>query len=254
MQATRELILNGRPTIGSWLQLADPALTEMMARAGFDWLAIDMEHTTTSVESMGRMVRIADLAGIPVLVRLSSHSPTLIKRALDAGARGIIAPMVNTAAEAEAIVAASYYPPRGSRGVGLARAQGYGLEFATYRDGGAADLVVIAQVEHIDGVQNLAEILAVDGIDGFFVGPYDLSGSLGHPGEFDHPDVQAALEEVSRHISASGKVAGIHVVEPDTAKLQEALEAGYRLVGLASEMLILAHQLSRLESEIESLR
>jgi 2-dehydro-3-deoxyglucarate aldolase len=226
----------------------------MMARAGFDWLTIDLEHTATSVSEMGELIRVGELAGCPMLVRLSSHDPAQIKRALDAGARGIIAPMVNTADEARRIVDATYYPPRGSRGVGLARAQGYGTEFEAYRDGAASDIVVIAQIEHVEGVGNLDAILAVDGIDGFFVGPYDLSGSVGQPGNFDHPDVKDALAALDGYISATGPIAGIHVVEPDLEKLAAAIDHGYRFVAFASEMLILSHRLREIRSGLEALQ
>ena len=250
----REFILGPRPTIGSWLQLADPAIAEMMASAGFDWLTIDLEHTSTSVADMGRLIRVIDLAGCRPLVRLSAHDPAQIKRALDAGARGIIAPMVNTADEARRIVDASRYPPRGSRGVGLARAQGYGTDFEAYRVGDATDVVVLPQIEHVDGVANLEAILDVEGVDGFFVGPYDLSGSLGRPGDFEHPDVKAALAEIDRFVGVDGSVAGIHVVEPDLDELAAALDRGYRFVAFASEMLFLAHRLRRVGAALDGLR
>ena len=243
------LLADDRPTVGSWLQLADPSLTEIMATAGFDWLTIDLEHTTTSLALAGDMIRIGSLAGVPMLARLSGHDPDQAKRILDAGASGIIVPMVNNAEEAERMVASAHYPPRGRRGVGLARAQGYGLAFDEYRTGTARDITVIAQIEHIDAVRNLPAILDVEGIDGFFVGPYDLSGSLGHPGDFDHPDVRAALDEVAEHITPRGKFAGIHVVEPDATRLERAVADGYRFIGFASEMLIFAHRMAEV-SEI----
>jgi 2-dehydro-3-deoxyglucarate aldolase len=247
-------VLSGRPTIGSWLQLADPSLTEMMATAGFDWLVIDLEHTATSTSQMAEVIRIGDLAGCPMLVRLSGHDPAQLKRALDAGARGAVVPMVNSADQAARMAMAARYPPQGDRGVGLARAQGYGLGFDDYRDGGADDVVVIAQIEHIDGVANLDAIVATDGIDGFFVGPYDLSGSLGQPGRFDHPDVAAALDQVASRITPAGPVAGIHVVEPDEAKLKAAVDAGYRFVAFASEMLIFSHRLRAIGETLTAVR
>lgn len=254
MTSFRELVLGDRPTIGSWLQLADAAATEMMAKTGFDWLCIDLEHTATSVSQMADLVRIGDLAGVPMLVRLSGHDPVQIKRALDSGVRGIIAPTVNTADQAAAIVEAAYYPPRGRRGVGLSRAQSYGTGFDEYRTGAAEDIVVIAQIEHVDGVANLDEILAVDGIDGYFIGPYDLSGSVGKPGQFDDPDVKAALDRAAEFIDRPGTVAGIHVVDPDVTKLRAALDQGYDFVALASEMLILSNRLSELGADLRALR
>lgn len=248
------LIDEGRPTVGSWLQLADPALTEMMATAGFDWLTIDLEHTTTSLESAGELIRIGDLAGVPMLARLTGHDPNQAKRVLDAGACGIIVPMVNTAEEAERMVAAAHYPPRGDRGVGLARAQGFGTGFEGYRTGPARDVRVIVQIEHIDGVRNLERILGVDGVDGFFVGPYDLSGSLGRPGAFDHPDVRAAMDEIARHVDAAGSVAGIHVVEPDPDALERAIGEGYRFIAFASEMLIFSHRMREISQVLQDVR
>ncbi len=241
-------------TVGSWLQLADPSLTEMMARAGFDWLTIDLEHTSTTVSQAADMIRIGDLAGVPMLARLSGHDPSQIKRILDMGASGIIAPMVNTADEAKAIVDAALYPPRGTRGVGLARAQGYGTGFETYRDHEADSIAVIPQIEHVEGVRNLESILAVEGVSGFFVGPYDLSGSLGRPGDFEHSDVKDALAEIDQFVLPDGPFAGIHVVDPDIDKLREALDRGYRFVAFASEMLIFSHRIGELSTSLAGLR
>ncbi len=243
-----------RTTIGSWLQLADPSLAEIMARGGFDWLTIDLEHSATSITDAARLIRIGDLAGVPMLVRLSGHDTEQAKRVLDAGASGIIVPMVNTPEEAERMVAAAHYPPRGTRGVGLARAQGYGVDFDAYRDGRAGEICVIAQIEHIDGVRNLDAILDVDGIDGFFVGPYDLSGSLGRPGDFENPGVRSALDEVGAHITADGPFAGIHVVEPDLDKLAQAVSAGYRFIAFASDMLVFSHRIRELGPALDGMR
>lgn len=248
------LDLTRTTTIGSWLQLADASLTEMMARAGFDWLTVDLEHTSTTIAQAADMIRIGDLAGVPMLARLSGHDASQIKRILDAGASGIIAPMVNTADEAKAIVEAALYPPSGARGVGLARAQGYGVGFDAYRDGAAQEIAVIVQIEHIEGVRNLEQILAVEGVDGFFVGPYDLSGSLGLPGAFDRPEVVAALAEIDQYISPDGPFAGIHVVNPDVDELAKALERGYRFVAFASEMLIFSNRLRDLSASMADLR
>ena len=254
MTGLKHLIGAERPTIGSWIQLGDESLVEILARGPFDWLCIDLEHTTISIEQCGRIIRVADLAGCPTLVRLSGHDPSEIKKVLDAGAAGIIAPMVNTASQAEAIVSAATYPPIGSRGVGLARAQEYGLGFPEYLKRIEHDLVCIMQVEHVEGVDNLDEILAVDGVDGFFIGPYDLSASLGYPGQFDHPSVIAALDRVRKVVARPDVLAGIHVVDPDEAKLQEAIDDGYRFVAFASDMLFFAHRIKDVASKIENLR
>lgn len=168
-----------------------------------------------------------DLCGVMPLVRLSSNDPVQIKRVMDAGAHGIIVPMVNSVAEAEQAISAVRYPSQGIRGVGLARAQGYGSSFDKYLDWVNKESVVIVQVEHIDAVNNLEAILAVEGVDGFIVGPYDFSGSLGIPGQFDHPRMKEAMEKIISLGAVSGKIPGIHVVEPDIKEFKKRIEEGY---------------------------
>jgi 2-dehydro-3-deoxyglucarate aldolase len=136
----------------------------------------------------------------------------------------------------------------------LARAQGYGRSFGAYRDGAANDVVFIPQIEHIDAVGNLEGIIDVEGVAGFFVGPYDLSGSLGLPGEFEHPEVVAALDRLGEFIRPEGPFAGIHVVEPDIEKLEEAIGKGYRFIAFASEMLIFSQRMEELAAGLERLR
>jgi 2-dehydro-3-deoxyglucarate aldolase len=254
MSTLREKLDGGRVSVGSWIQLGDESLVEMLATGPFDWLCIDLEHTTISIGQAARVIRIADLAGCPVLVRLSAHDPAQIKRVLDAGATGIIAPMVNTPEQAAAIVSAATYPPAGTRGVGLARAQRYGVAFPEYLERMEHDLVCIMQVEHIDGVDNLEEILAVPGVDGFFIGPYDLSASLGHPGEFDHPDVVAAMGRVAEVVKRPDVLAGVHVVEPEPERLERMIDAGYRFIAYASDMLFFAHHLMAVGADIDRVR
>ena len=184
----KQKIQNSELTIGSWISLAHPAIAEVMANAGFDWLVIDLEHSVITIREAEELIRIIELSGVAPLVRLTSNNPDQIKRVMDAGSHGIIVPMVNSADDAESAISAVRYPPDGNRGVGLARAQGYGVKFNNYFKSNQNDAVVIVQVEHIDAVNNLEEILSVDGVDGYLVGPYDLSCSLGIPGEFDHPE------------------------------------------------------------------
>ena len=186
----KQKLNNKELTIGSWITLGSPGVAEILANAGFDWLVVDLEHTTISLEQAGELIRTIELAGVSSLVRLTNNDENQIKRVMDAGAQGIVVPMVNNANEAEQAVAATRYPPLGNRGVGLARAQQYGVSFAEYVlwqaniDSGP---VVIVQIEHVDAVENLKEILGVSGVDGFIIGPYDLSCSMGIPGEFNHP-------------------------------------------------------------------
>lgn len=226
-------------SIGSWITLAHPAIAEIMAKAGFDWLAVDMEHSVITVREAEELIRVIDLCGVVPLVRLSANDPVQIKRVMDAGAHGVIVPMVNSAAEAEQAISAVRYPPQGMRGVGLARAQGYGNSFDKYLDWVNKESVVIVQVEHIEAVNNLKAILAVDGVDGFIVGPYDLSGSLGVPGQFDHPLMKEAMQRIETVGAASGKAPGIHVIEPKPDELKSRIEQGYRFLAYSLDIRML---------------
>ena len=227
------------PTVGSWMSLGVPAVAEIMADAGFEWLVVDLEHSAITLREAEELIRVVDLKGLPALVRLSSNDPVLIKRVLDAGARGIIVPQVNSVEEAEAAVSATRYPPTGKRGVGLARAQGYGPGFDAYVAQSETELVVIAQIENFKGVEHLEAIVGVQGIDATIIGPYDLSASVGCPGCFDDPKVVALLEtyeEICRRVDAP---MGYHVTEPRAELILERIELGYSFLALSTDFLFL---------------
>lgn len=239
-RSLKQKLSNKELTIGSWITQGHTGVAEIMAAAGFDWLSVDMEHSAITLDLAQELVRVIDLAGNVPLVRVGDNDQNLIKRVMDAGAHGVIVPMVNSRAEAEKAVRAVKYPPVGNRGVGLARAQGYGMAFEQYRDWVNKESVVVVQIEHIKAVENLSEILSVDGVDAFIVGPYDLSGSLGRPGEFDHKDVKAALKRVLEIAKEMDKMAGFHVVPPEAQALIEKAKAGYRFLGFSLDTLYLA--------------
>jgi len=226
----KEKLRNRQTTIGSWISLSGLDSCEIMARSGFEWLVIDMEHTAISSGRMVDLIRVVDLCGIAALVRVGANDPLLIKHALDAGARGIIVPNVCSAEEAERAVAAAYYPPVGNRGVGLFRAQGYGQAFDSYRSKADVETVVIVQIEHKDAVEKLDAILAVTGVDGFLIGPYDLSGSLGAPGDFDAAPYKACITKVSAALRNAPVPGGVHVVHPDREQLSRLIADGYKFL------------------------
>jgi len=229
----------GELTIGSWITLGHPAIAEIMAAAGFDWLVLDMEHSVLELSEIQTLIQVLDGQQCPAIVRLTSNHPDQIKRVMDAGATGVMVPMVKSAADAKAAVQSVYYPPRGQRGVGLARAQGYGARFQQYRSWLEDNAVIVAMIEHVDAVKAIDEILAVDGIDAYIIGPYDLSGSMGRPGELDHPDVQSAIARVLEAGQRSGKPGGIHVIEPDQEELQRRIAAGFNFLGYGLDIRIL---------------
>jgi len=238
----KEKLRNAELTVGSWITLGNTAIAEILANAGFDWLVVDLEHTTISLEQAGELIRTIELCGVPALVRLTSNDPDQIKRVMDAGAHGIVVPMVKTQTDATNAVAATRYPPVGIRGVGLARAQGYGASFQDYLSW-LSDMekgpVVVAQIEHIDAVVHLEEILGVPGIDAFIVGPYDLSCSMGIPGQFDRPEFKQTMKKIIDISNEMSAVSGLHVVEPDVAQLNEAIESGHRFIAYSVDIRML---------------
>src|SRR3990167_1006889 len=174
----KQALKSGQLQVGSWITLAHPAIAEIMANAGFKWLTIDLEHSAITIREAEELIRVISLCGVVPVVRLTANNPEQIKRVLDAGAYGIIVPMINTREDAEKAIKAAYYPPKGTRGVGLARAQGYGVHFSEYKSWlETTGCIVIAQIEHIDGVERVDEILSLPDIDGYIIGPYDLSAS-----------------------------------------------------------------------------
>ena len=243
----------GKLTVGSWITIGDESVAEIMANAGFDWLTIDMEHSAITLDKAQNLIRVIDLCGVTPLVRVGENDPALIKRVMDAGAHGVIVPMVNSRDDAEAAVRAVKYPPFGKRGVGLARAQGYGLKFEAYKKWLREKSMVIVQIEHIKGVENLEEILSVEGVDAFMVGPYDLSASLGYPGEFDRPEMRNALKKI---ISVSKRLkvpAGFHIVQPDIGILKQKTREGFSFIAYCFDALFLANACSKPIAKIQGL-
>ena len=226
-------------SIGSWITLGNNGIAEIFANAGFDWLVIDLEHSVISIDQAGDLIRTIDACGVHPLVRLTSNDENQIKRILDAGAHGIVVPNINSAQEAKAAVAATRYPPKGCRGVGLARAQRYGPGFQDYLEWQENGLVVLVQIEHRSALDRLDEIFTVDGVDGFIIGPYDLSCSMGIPGEFDHPDFKAAMSNILEASARTGCPPGLHCVEPNVSSLQKAIDDGFKIIAYSVDIRIL---------------
>jgi len=229
-------------TVGSWITIGDPCVAEIMAKAGFDWLVVDMEHSAIGLPQAQQLIRVIELAGCVPLVRLSENNPCYIKRVMDAGAHGVIVPMVNSRQDAVNAVNALRYPPSGTRGVGLARAQGYGFEFDKYKKWVEKESIVIVQIEHINAIENLEHILDTPGIDGSIIGPYDLSGSLGHPGQFQKPEVKAALKHYEETCRRMKKPAGFHVVQPQPKLAASYKKKGYSFLAIGLDTLYLGNK------------
>jgi 2-keto-3-deoxy-L-rhamnonate aldolase RhmA len=223
-------------TIGSWITLAHPTIAEILANAGFDWLAVDLEHSSITIKEAEELIRVINLSGVSALVRLTNNDPNLIKRVMDSGATGIIVPNINTASEARQAVSAVRYPPFGMRGVGLARAQRWGNRFQEYLTWQEIESVVIVQIEHIDALDNLDEIFNVPGVDGCIIGPYDLSMSMGIPGQFEDIGFVNTIKRIKQSAEDNSKPVGLHVIEPDIKELNRRIDENYNFLAFSLDV------------------
>lgn len=228
-------VRDGRRLVGTIVGCAAPELIETLAGTGLDWLFLDGEHGSIGLPDVVPVMQAAGTC--PCLIRVPGHDPVWIQRALDAGAAGIIAPRVDDAAQAAAIVRASKYPPAGQRGVGLGRAHGFGLEFDTYMQRANADTLVVVQAESRAAVENIEAIVAVPGVDAIFIGPYDLSASLGCTGKVDSPAVRRAVDRIMNACRRAGKVVGYF--SGNVAGVRRALQRGASLPVIATDTLLL---------------
>jgi len=226
----KQKLSTGKVTLGGWVMIGHPASAELMASCGFDWVVIDTEHTSIGFEILENLLRAIELKGALPLVRLPGHDPITLKRCLDIGARGIIVPMVNSAQQAREVLAAAKFPPLGVRGASLCRPSEYGENFAAYYRDHNDDVLVIAMIEHLDAVANINEIVTVQGFDALFIGPYDLSSSMGIVGEFEHPKLKEALAKVQQAAKAANLPIGLHVVPPDLEQVRRRAAEGFQFI------------------------
>ncbi len=239
----------GKALIGTIQTLPALEITEMLADAGFDWLFIDMEHTTLDIPAVQRILQTAKdrIAGI---VRVPCAEEAWVKRALDAGAKGLIFPPVNTVEQAEKIVKLCKYPPEGTRSVGLARAHSYGVRFNQYVEAANRDTAVIIQVEHIEAVRNIEAIVQVPGIDALFIGPYDLSASMGKIGQVSDPEVVEKIEIALSAGLKAGLAVGIFTLAP--MDIQDFINKGYTLLTLGIDVTFFSGAVQQALSEAKS--
>lgn len=232
----RERLARGETCVGTWLTLPDPICAHLMARSGFDWLTVELEHSPTSFESAAQSFGLIAGAGCVPLTRVPWNTGENIKRVLDTGAWGVVVPMVNTKAEAEAVVNAARYAPLGQRSIGgQMHAATFDTDPATYYANANKEILVVLMVEHVDAVKNLEEIAAVPGIDVLFIGPNDLHNSMGRAPSFesDDPRFLNAMDKVLELSKKHGLTPGIHVADMDAAKRR--IDQGFRFVAVASE-------------------
>ena len=239
MSKVKTKLREGQPVFGGWTLTGHPAIAEIMAAEGFDFIGVDMEHTATSVKDLYANVLAAKGTGCDVLARLPSCDPVLAKQVLDMGAAGIIVPSVNTPAEAAQSVAMAKFPLEGVRGASLCRATGFGRNFAEYFSQHNRDVVVVVMLEHINAVRQADAILATPGIDAALIGPYDLSASMGLAGQLNHPDVLTAQQTILEACRRQNVAAGIHVVPVDADEVRRRLDAGFRFIACGLDTLFI---------------
>lgn len=221
-----------RSLIGMWACSGSPLVTEVAAGSGLDWLLIDMEHSANTLESTLLQLQVVAAYPIAPVVRVPSNDVVAIKQVLDLGAQNLIVPMVSSVYEAEAAVAATRYPPHGVRGVGSALARSARWNRVDdYLQDSATHTSLTVQIETTAGVEAAAAIAAVDGVDAVFVGPSDLSASMGLLGRQTHPDVVAAVEQVFAAVKAAGRPVGVNAFDPAAADAYIAAGADFVAVG-----------------------
>ncbi len=247
----KSALADGQPQIGLWLSMADAYLAEVAATARFDWLLIDGEHAPNDLRStLAALQAIAPYPSHPV-VRVPHGDTALIKQVLDIGAKTLLVPMVDTAEQARAIAAATQYPPKGVRGVGSAVARSsLWTDRADYMAVADDEICLLVQAETVTAMANLPEICAVGGVHGVFIGPADLSASMGHRGNAAHPDVQAAIEGAIDTIVASGKAAGI--LTSDQALAERYLKRGATFVAVGVDVLVFANAARQLRARFDA--
>jgi len=224
---------------GGWISYAHPSIAETFASAGFDFIAIDMEHSTISLEQGQRIIAATQSSGVPCLPRPVSHSNDWIKPLLESGADGLIAQMVNTQDELTALCGHIKYPPDGNRSFGVNRAQNYGFAFDDYVREWNDSSVFIIQVESREAVENINELLKNPQVDGVMVGPYDISGSYGVPGLVDHPKVVEASKKVIAACEKAGVSCGTQLADVSEAGVNHLFDMGYTYGILGSDLFVL---------------
>ena len=227
-------------SLGTWLSLYSEAIAEVLVNAGYEWVTVDLEHSAITIDQAEKLIRVIDLAGAKPYVRVSSNDEVQIKRVLDAGAKGIIVPMVESKEDVLAAINATNYPPKGTRGMGLARAQGYGEAKAKnhYIQNISNKIELYIQIESKEALNHLDEMFSQD-INGYMIGPYDLTSSMGIAGDFTNVDFINAEESILETAKKYDIKRGYHIVEPDLEQLELRKSQGYNFIAFSVDFRML---------------
>lgn len=232
----RQKLIKKDLLVGPLVTLPSPEIAEILSETGFDWLFIDMEHAPFSVQDVQRIVQVTE-DKCPCVVRVPSNDDVWIKKILDTGADGVLIPHVNSPEEAHQIMRSCKYPPDGTRSVGISRAQGYGLRFREYVENANDKVAVILQIEDIEGVRNIDAIVKIPGVDAVFVGPYDLSGSMGKIGSVTDDDVLQEIDKVRSACLKAGVAVGVFGIDAQAVK--PWIAQGFTLIVVGTDSLLL---------------
>lgn len=242
----KKRLKHGEQTYGCWITIESPICSELMSTLGFDWFVFDTEHSPNDVYTAQTLMQAMQGNETTPIIRVNWNDLVPIKRALDVGAYGVVVPWVNTKEEAELAVKATRYAPEGLRGVGPRRAAMFDPDYyMTVND----ELLVICQIETKKAVENIDDIVTVEGLDVTYIGPADLSASYGHLGNMSHPSVQKAIDKVYDATIAAGKVTGVHMGAGKTIK--ERIEKGYGFITIGNDLMLLKRGVNELMKELD---
>jgi 2-dehydro-3-deoxyglucarate aldolase len=237
-----------------WISYAHPSITETFARAGFDLIFIDMEHSTISIEQGQRIIAASQSEGVPCIPRPVSHSNDYLKPLLESGADGLLIQMVETSGQVESLIYDIKYPPIGKRTYGVNRAQAYGFDFDKYIRNWNATSTFMLQIESIRGVENIEQLLVFEEVDAVMIGPLDIAGSLGVPGQTTHPLVIEASQKVIAACEKYGKSCGTQVADVTSESVKTLFDLGYNYVVLGSDLFALWKWSAQMQDLIKKLR
>ncbi|MDC0599158.1 aldolase/citrate lyase family protein [Candidatus Pseudothioglobus singularis] len=236
----RKKLKDGNCSIGSWIQIPHSSIAEIMGQSGYDWVAVDLEHGAISLHQLPDIFRALELGNTLPLVRLAHGDFQNCKQALDAGAGGVIVPMIQSAKQLREVRDATRWPPAGNRGVAFSRANLFGKYFNDYIQE-ASQPMLIAMIEHINAIDELDEILKVKGLDAILIGPYDLTASMGITAQFDHSEFVKVIKNIKDKSDLAQIPCGVHVVEPSVDDLKARVGDGYRFIPYSIDSVLLNH-------------
>ena len=234
----RKSLSEGKTSIGSWIQIPNASIAEIMGQSGYDWVAVDMEHGAISNDILPDLFRALELGNTLPLVRVSQGNEKECKQALDAGAGGLIVPMIKSAEQLQNVISFASWPPRGTRGVGFSRANLFGRNFDSYVEE-AQQPIIVAMIENINALDELDDILKVKGLDALLIGPYDLSASMNLTEKFKDQKFLDAISTIKDKASRANIPCGVHIVEPDKSELEKKIEDGYKFIPFSIDSVVL---------------